>query len=61
MTIKETDKQYVANTYGRFDVALVRGNGAYLYDEEGKEYVDLGGGIAVNTFGAADSVVTVRP
>ncbi|PWL48120.1 MAG: aspartate aminotransferase family protein, partial [Clostridiales bacterium] len=55
MTIKETDKQYVANTYGRFDVALVRGNGAYLYDEEGKEYVDLGGGIAVNTFGAADS------
>ena len=54
-TIKETDKQYVANTYGRFDVALVRGNGAYLYDEEGKEYVDLGGGIAVNTFGAADS------
>lgn len=55
MTIKETDNQYVANTYGRFDVALVRGNGAYLYDEEGKEYIDLGGGIAVNTFGAADS------
>ncbi|MBR5519243.1 MAG: aspartate aminotransferase family protein [Clostridia bacterium] len=55
MFIKETDKQFVANTYGRFDVALVRGNGEYLYDENGKEYIDLGSGIAVNTFGAADS------
>ena len=55
MHIKELDKQFVANTYGRFDIALVRGNGEYLYDDTGKEYIDLGAGIAVNTFGAADS------
>lgn len=55
MHIKELDKQFVANTYGRFDIALVRGNGEYLYDDTGKEYIDLGAGIAVNTFGASDS------
>ena len=55
MNIKELDKQFVANTYGRFDLALVRGNGEYLYDDAGKEYIDLGAGIAVNTFGASDS------
>lgn len=54
LSFKEKDKQYVANTYGRFDVELVKGNGAYLYDVNGKEYIDLGSGIAVNTFGAAD-------
>ena len=59
MTIKETDNQYVANTYGRFDVALVRGNGAYLYDEEGKEYIDLGGGIAVKSVPGQGSCFTV--
>ncbi len=53
-SFKEKDKQYVANTYGRFDVELVSGKGAYLYDINGKEYIDLGSGIAVNTFGAAD-------
>lgn len=51
---KEKDKQFVANTYGRFDVELVKGNGAELYDANGKKYIDLGSGIAVNTFGASD-------
>ena len=54
MSFKEKDKQFVANTYGRFDVELVSGKGAELYDANGKKYIDLGSGIAVNTFGAAD-------
>ncbi len=54
-SFKLKDKQYVAATYGRFDVELVSGKGAELYDVNGKRYIDLGSGIAVNTFGAADS------
>lgn len=52
--IKNTDKQYIANTYARFDLEIVGGKGSLLYDADGKEYIDLGTGIAVNTFGAAD-------
>lgn len=54
MSIAEIDKQYVANTYARFPVELVSGKGAILKDSEGKEYIDLGSGIAVNVFGVAD-------
>ncbi|MBQ2904722.1 MAG: acetylornithine/succinylornithine family transaminase [Clostridia bacterium] len=54
MAIFETDKQFIANTYARFPVELSEGNGALLYGEDDKEYIDLGSGIAVNTFGAAD-------
>lgn len=54
MSITEIDKQYVANTYARFPVELVSGKGAILKDAEGKEYIDLGSGIAVNVFGVAD-------
>ena len=54
MNIKETDKKYIAGTYGRFDLALVKGKGSLAYDENGKEYIDLGTGIAVNAFGIGD-------
>lgn len=54
MSIKDTDKEYVAATYGRFDVALVKGKGSTLYDENGREYIDFGSGIGVNAFGIAD-------
>lgn len=56
MSIKEIDKQFVANTYARFDLEIVRGSGSYVYDSEGKEYIDLSSGIAVNTFGMCDPV-----
>ncbi len=52
--IKEIDNQYVANTYARFPIALVGGKGSIVYDEDGKKYIDLGTGIAVNTFGVSD-------
>ena len=54
MNTKQTDLTYVANTYGRLDVALQQGSGASYADEEGKKYIDFGSGIAVNTFGACD-------
>jgi len=50
----EMDKSYIANTYARFPLAVKEGHGAILVDEDGKEYIDLGSGIAVNTFGAGD-------
>jgi len=53
-TIKEKDKTYIADTYRRFDLLLERGKGALLYGE-GREFIDFGGGIAVNVFGASDS------
>ena len=49
------DSEYVAHTYSRFPVCIKSGKGSLLYDEHGKEYIDLGTGIAVNTFGACDS------
>ena len=52
--IFELDKEYVANTYARFPVCIKSGKGSLLYGDDGKEYIDLGTGIAVNTFGAAD-------
>ncbi len=54
MKIKEMDNQYVANTYKRFDLQIVGGKGSKVWDETGKAYIDLGTGIAVNTFGVAD-------
>ncbi len=54
MNIKEIDKKYVANTYNRFDLEIVSGKGAYCYDENGKEYIDMTSGIGVNIFGYSD-------
>ncbi len=54
MDIKLMDKTYVANTYARFPVTIVRGKGSLVWDDQGKEYIDLSTGIAVDTFGVAD-------
>ena len=42
------------NNYGTPPVALVRGEGCYVYDADGNRYLDLLGGIAVNALGHAD-------
>jgi acetylornithine/N-succinyldiaminopimelate aminotransferase len=47
---KLTDK-YVANTYARYPIALVRGKGTRVWDADGKEYLDFLAGIAVNSLG----------
>ena len=54
MTVKEIDNSFVASTYARFPVCIVEGKGSVVKDENGKEYIDLGTGIAVNGFGVAD-------
>ena len=42
---------HVMTTYGRLPMAIVRGEGVWLWDSEGKKYLDGLGGIAVNTLG----------
>lgn len=54
MNTKELDNQYIAHSYGRFDVCLTDGKGSTLYDENGKKYIDFGSGIGVNSFGICD-------
>jgi acetylornithine/N-succinyldiaminopimelate aminotransferase len=52
-SVKELFNKYVVPSYGRFDLAFVRGEGSYVWDVRGKRYLDLGGGIAVNCLGHA--------
>ena len=54
MNTKELDKEYIANSYGRFDVCLTNGKGSTLYDEDGRKYIDFGSGIGVTAFGICD-------
>lgn len=54
MNIRELYQNYVADTYGRFDLTLTEGKGSLLKDDTGNTYIDLGTGIAVNIFGMAD-------
>ena len=56
MTTFELDQQYVAHTYKRFPVEIVSGKGSLVKDVNGREYIDMGSGIAVTSFGVADDV-----
>jgi acetylornithine/N-succinyldiaminopimelate aminotransferase len=54
MTTQEliaVSNKYLANTYARFPMVLVRGRGVRLWDSDGKEYLDCVGGIAVDALG----------
>ena len=53
MTIQEQYADALMNTFGPPRLALVRGEGCHVWDESGREYVDLFGGIAVNALGHA--------
>jgi acetylornithine/N-succinyldiaminopimelate aminotransferase len=50
-SIKQMGLDYVMKTYSRHDYALVRGQGSYVWDANGKKYLDLVSGIAVNNVG----------
>lgn len=54
MSIKDLDSKFIANTYDRYNVELISGKGSLLKDSNGKEFIDMGSGIGVNLFGAAD-------
>lgn len=44
-------QKYVMNTYGRLPIVIDRGEGCYVWDLDGKRYLDLVAGIAVNSLG----------
>lgn len=52
--LQNKDKTYVANTYARFPVEIVKGKGSEVYDSNGKRYIDMGSGIGVTAFGISD-------
>lgn len=52
--IIQAEKQYIAHTYGRPPFVLTRGEGVYVYDADGKKYLDTAAGIAVNALGYND-------
>ena len=54
--LTDRDNKYVANTYKRFPVEIASGKGSVFTDVNGREYIDMGSGIGVNAFGAADEV-----
>lgn len=54
MDLKTLDTTYVAPTYRRFPIEIVRGSGSIVFDETGKPYIDLTSGIGVTSFGVAD-------
>jgi len=63
MDIQKTDSQiqadkYMFQTYSRFPITLVRGEGCRVWDETGKEYLDFVGGIAVCALGHSSPLVT---
>lgn len=53
--IIENDKKYVAATYNRFPIEIVKGSGSIMVDSSGKEYIDLTSGIGVTAFGINDN------
>ncbi len=57
MNTKALDAQYVMQTYGRLPITFVRGEGSYLYDDEGNRYLDCLTGLAVTSLGHAHGEV----
>jgi predicted acetylornithine/succinylornithine family transaminase len=52
--IMEAEARYLVRTYARSEVVFARGEGAYLYDESGRRYLDFAAGIAVMALGHSD-------
>jgi acetylornithine aminotransferase len=50
--------RYIFQTYGRFPITLIRGEGCRVWDEEGREYLDFVGGLAVCALGHSSPLVT---
>ena len=56
--IEEDFARYVIPSYARFDLVLERGQGSYVWDADGRRYLDFGGGIAVCSLGHGNSEIT---
>ncbi len=55
---RELFQKFVVPSYARFDLVLARGQGSYVWDVNGKRYLDFGGGIAVCSLGHAHPEIT---
>jgi acetylornithine/N-succinyldiaminopimelate aminotransferase len=53
----EIEARYYMRTFNRLPVVFERGDGCYVYDDSGKAYLDMVGGIAVNILGHAHPVL----
>lgn len=51
MNTAEKSKECLMNTYARHNITLVRGEGSYVWDEDGNKYLDFTSGISVNNLG----------
>src|SRR3954469_5609398 len=51
--VMDLERQYLLQNYGRYPLVLRRGKGAYVYDVDGKRYLDFIAGIGVNALGHA--------
>lgn len=58
MNIIESSDKYVLNTYTRYPLTFVKGEGVWLYSDDNKKYLDLSSGIAVTNLGHAHPAVT---
>ncbi len=54
----EKGNRYLIQNYSRYPVSFIKGDGVYLYDTEGKKYIDMLAGIAVNTLGYSHPALT---
>ena len=54
MSLMEEDRQYIANTYGRFPLEAASGKNATCVDGDGRAYIDFSSGIGVNSLGFCD-------
>ena len=52
--VMELERQYLVQNYSRYPIVLRRGKGCYVYDVDGKRYLDLIAGIGVNALGHAN-------
>ncbi len=58
MTVMEMADKYIFQTYKRYPIVLVKGEGCRVWDKDGREYLDFVGGIAVCALGHSSPVVT---
>ena len=58
MEYMEKAEQYLAHTYNRFQVVIDKAEGVYVYDVNGKKYLDFASGIGVNSLGYGNKEYT---
>ncbi len=57
MNVRETEREYALEVFPKRDIAVVRGEGACVWDDEGRRYIDCVGGIGVASIGHANPAV----